>query len=117
MTESPVRQSYRRYLSVVVTVLVGGLLTALVVSNETRHAREEMIRQLQWRATNEAARFQHNLDRSLEVVDALAGLFTASQEVDRAEFRRFVADPLSRHPELYALQWLPRIPQAQRARF
>ncbi|NWG86700.1 MAG: EAL domain-containing protein [Hydrogenophilaceae bacterium] len=109
------RTPFRPYLGVVVAVLVGSLLSVLSMLQEQEVEQGHFDRQLEWRASNEAARFQFSLDRSLEVVESLNGLFNSSSVVDRAEFERFVAGPLSAHPEFQALQWLPRISQAERA--
>ena len=103
-------------LSVLLAVLAGALLTALAVGYDLHQSRRDAERQLAWRADNEAGRFQRSLDRSQEVVDALASFMTASRDVGQDEFRRFVHNPLQRHPEFHALQWLPRVTQAQRLR-
>ncbi|MGQ9861197.1 MAG: CHASE domain-containing protein [Thiobacillaceae bacterium] len=42
---------------------------------------------------------------------------TASRGVGPDEFRRFVENPLQRHPEFFALQWQPRVTLAERLRF
>ncbi len=107
----------RRYLACGLIALAGILLTALAVAYDWRQTQETMRRQLVWRADNEAMRFQRSLDRSLEVVDALASFLAASREVEREEFRLFAAGPLARHPEFYALQWLPKVDSPGRAAF
>lgn len=107
----------RRRLGCGLIALVGILLTALAVAYDWQQTQQAMQRQLVWRADNEAIRFQRSLDRSLEVVDALASFMTASREVDREEFRRFVANPLARHPEFHALQWLPKVTLAERGAY
>jgi len=106
-----------RHLSVLLAVLAGALLTALAVGYDLHQSRRDAERQLAWRADNEAGRFQRSLDRSQEVVDALASFMTASRGVEQDEFRRFVRNLLQRHPEFHALQWLPRVTQAQRSDF
>lgn len=113
----PFRSVLRRHLSVLLAVVAGSLLTALAVGYDLVQTRQEVDRQLAWRADSEAARFQRSLDRSIEVVDALASFMTASGEVDRDAFRRFVQNPLGKHPEFFALQWLPRVTQAARHGF
>ena len=98
-------------------LLTGSLLTALAVGYDLVQSQQELDRQLAWRADNEAGRFQRSLDRNLEVVDALASFMTASRVVEPDEFRRFVQNPLKRHPEFFALQWLPRVTQAERPEY
>ncbi len=50
----------------------------------------------------------------LDNLYAIEGLFLASQHVDRHEFRQFVSGSLQRHPELQALEWVPRVPAAEK---
>lgn len=114
---APRRPALRRHLSVLLAVVAGSLLTALAVGYDLVQTRQEADRQLAWRADNEAGRFQRSLDRSLEVVDALASFMTASGKVDRDAFRRFVQNPLQRHPEFLALQWQPRLTHGERPEY
>jgi diguanylate cyclase (GGDEF)-like protein/PAS domain S-box-containing protein len=113
----PRRYGIRRHLSALLAVLAGTLLTALAVGYDLMQRRQEVARELAWRAGNEAGRFQRSLDRSLEVVDTLASFINTSQEVEPDEFRRFAQETLQRHPKFFALQWLPRVPQAERPLF
>ncbi len=115
-TRRPSLRIATRYLSVVLTVLAGALLTGMAVHHEIERSRNDFHRQLEWRSGSLTARFQHSLDRSLEVVDALGGLFSTSMQVSRAEFRMYVERPLREHTEFQALQWLPRTEHAERAR-
>jgi len=111
------RTSLRGYLGVVLALGVGASLSVLSMLQVREAEQAEFQRQLEWRAVNEAARFQASFNRSLEVVESLNGLFVASGQVSREEFARFVAGPLAAHPEFQALQWLPRVSQAERAGF
>ena len=111
------RYGIRRHGSVLLAVVAGTLLTALAIGYDVTQTRRDVDRQLAWRAENEAAAFQHSLDRSFEVMDALASFMTASRGVGPDEFRRFVEHPLQRHPEFLALQWLPRVTLAERPMF
>ncbi len=60
---------------------------------------------------------RESLGNSLEALHSLRSFFLAQNAVDRARFRQFVGGVLSRHPELQALSWTPRVPAAQRAAF
>lgn len=60
---------------------------------------------------------QRTVNASLEVLHSLASFFRGSRLVERAEFRTFVEEALARHPEIYSLQWRPRVPAAERAGF
>ncbi len=81
-----------------------------------------------WQAERDGARFerlandrrqrvQRTINASLEVLHSLASFFRGSQMVERHEFRTFLDDSLRRHPEIYSLQWRPRVLAAERAAF
>ncbi len=106
-----------RYLSVAAVVLVGMALTFLGLRYEQSRAQEHFQRQLERLAESEAARFQRGLDRALEVVDGLGSFLSASIRVDRDEFAVYVQHALRTHPEIRALQWLPRVTADERAGF
>ncbi len=107
----------RRYGGVLAIVCAGCLLTFLTVRGEIRHSDEQLRVQLDWRAVNEAIRFQHSLKRATEVVDSVASFFAASAQVSADEFHFFSRGALRNHPEFQALQWLPRVTAASRPRF
>ncbi len=54
--------------------------------------------------------------RALEILHAVRALFELKPDVTRAEFARFVGRALERLPELQALEWIPRVDAAGRAR-
>lgn len=93
-------------------------LLALVVI-EVRHVRERTERRLDFeRRAAQVARAAHSsFDVPLEVLRSVPGLFEASDDVARAEFRAFVSDALERYPWIYALEWIPRVPGNERAAY
>ncbi len=50
----------------------------------------------------------------LDDLYAIEGLFMASQKVERGEFKQFVSGSFARHPGLQALEWIPRVPAAEK---
>ncbi len=54
-------------------------------------------------------RFEHLISGSFVVRD----VFQASHEIERAEFATLSRAVLQRYPEIQALEWLPRVPQAE----
>lgn len=114
---SRLRPFFRRYAAVLAVASLGVLLTLLFMRNEIHLAEQKLRVQLEWRATNEAARFQRSLDRALEVVDSVGRYFTASEQVSAEGFHYFSRGALRNHPEFQALQWLPRISASERQMF
>lgn len=57
------------------------------------------------------------VDAVVEIIDAVASFMASPEPVSRQAFSRFTAPVLSRHPEIYSIQWLPRIVQRERYQF
>ncbi len=69
----------------------------------------------------QASSLGHTLANSfegyLEVLHAIESFYASSREVDAHEFRAFVQGDLSRHVGIQALEWIPLVPDAERARY
>ena len=59
---------------------------------------------------------EKRIDGTISVLKSIAGLYAASRDVERKEFRAFV-DTLGEHSAVQALEWIPRVSRAQRAAF
>ncbi|MBE7559938.1 CHASE domain-containing protein [bacterium] len=58
---------------------------------------------------------QREFSEDLAALSALSAFYAASERVERAEFRAFVADTLARRPSIRALEWEPRLSTDRRA--
>jgi CHASE1-domain containing sensor protein/tRNA A-37 threonylcarbamoyl transferase component Bud32 len=63
------------------------------------------------------ANLRSAFEAPLEVLASTAALFEASEDVTRAEFSRFARPALERHPGIRALEWIPVVSGAERARY
>jgi CHASE1-domain containing sensor protein len=68
-------------------------------------------------ATSVVSNLRSALERPLEILEASGALFEASHDVSRSEFASFVRPALERHPGVRALEWIPIVAAAERARF
>ncbi len=104
-----------RQAPAICALILGGLLsliTAGVLREAEKRELREAVRQV---AKDRIEVLRGQVMRSMEVLHAIGSLYAVRAEVSRAEFRAFVADALSRQPELQALAWDPRVPGAERA--
>lgn len=106
-----------RRLSVALPML-GTLLALVLVFMQVFRAEQTRIQQA---FDNRAAAIETLLvEYTTHVVDsslALRDVFLASSDVSREQFALFARGILERHPEIQALEWLPRIRHQQRATF
>jgi CHASE1-domain containing sensor protein len=100
-----------------VVFILGVALTIAILA--ASRAREQAARKSEFErgAAQVALSVQRSFDVPLEVLRSVPALFEASSEVTRAEFRAFVRDALARNPWIYALEWIPRVPGAERSKF
>jgi signal transduction histidine kinase/DNA-binding NarL/FixJ family response regulator len=87
-----------------------GLISVVLHRAETRDL-QDAIEQV---AKDRVEVLRGQVLRSMEVLHGIASFYAARGEMSREEFRGFVADALSRQPELQALAWDPRVPGAER---
>ena len=109
--------SLGRYRHVALVLLLDVVLTAfffnIVQNQQQARAQAEFERQ----ASTYVAAIQKGIERNLEVLESIGGLFAASAVVERQDFRAFVKGPLSRHQEIQALSWNQRVKDSDRASY
>jgi len=99
-------------------VLGSGIALSLFAYNALRE-RDRTARQatIDGRVAGLVARLRETLETPIESANSVAGLFGASNLVERDEFRSFVGAALGREPLIHALQWAPRVRGDERNRF
>jgi signal transduction histidine kinase len=108
--------SRRRYIPV--ALALGAVIIASIALFYIVRERDLAIRQAEFerRASAHVTALQRGIERLLEVVESIGGLYAASNNmVARDDFQEFVKAPLSRHAEIQALEWIPRVKDSDRA--
>jgi PAS domain S-box-containing protein len=60
---------------------------------------------------------EKSIDRNLDSLNAIKGLFSSSPNVTRARFHTFVNSILSESDGIYSLRWAPRVADAERRHY
>ena len=95
-----------------------GIFIALMGSRFVeRRELSNAMREFDQISSRHAADLQRRIAVSLEGISSIKGLYAASQEVERDEFRVFVQGILERQPEIRAVSWIPRVTSVERAAF
>lgn len=76
-----------------------------------------MKTELQERADILAINLHKSVDVGFEVLRSIGQFYASSERVRRQDFQSFVQPALIRHPSIHALEWLPRLSQAERPGF
>ena len=99
------------------TVIVGALLTGasfwITQDLENQNIRLEQSRT----STLFVDKMKLELDSSINILNGIRGLYLASDNVTRDEFRVFTHNYLKQHPEIQALEWIPKILANERNRY
>jgi CHASE1-domain containing sensor protein len=106
-----------RQWPVVLVACLGIALSALgyyVIESWEQEKAQSGFRQ---RAAEVAALVQYSVDQTVDLLYAVRDLYGVTDNVDREAFRGFTQSMLARHPQIQALEWVPRVPDASRARF
>lgn len=82
------------------------ILLAFYVSHWENQALRNELREL---AKDRAQVLYANMRSSTEVLYSLASLHAATGEMALEQFTRFAQDAVIRHPELQAVEWVPRV--------
>ncbi len=82
------------------------VLLALYVAQWERNALRGELREL---ANDRAQILQANIQSATEVLHSLALLHTSSGSMPAEQFTLFARDAIGRHPELQAVEWIPRV--------
>ena len=96
-------------------VVAGGLALAVWSSHRLSADARRAAHADALQATRERIELlRSQLLRSTEILNSITAYFSASTDITRREFTRFVTPALQRQPELQALEWIPRVPTAAR---
>jgi PAS domain S-box-containing protein len=108
------REAWRVRLAPVGIPLLAAFALSIVMFTKVSAWEQDAARfDFEGHADDLAATFRSSLDRYLEVLNSVGSLF-ASADVDRQAFDQFVGRELLRHPGIKALEWIPRVPAANR---
>ena len=106
-----------RRISVATVILIGLALTASAYYLVRTWEQDVIDSEFERRANNHAAVLQTTIDQHVELLESLAGLYIASEHVERSEFRRFVDPILARNPEVQGYGWNPLVRSGERHAF
>jgi PAS domain S-box-containing protein len=100
---------------VLIVVVVGLALSISAFALASIWSEEQKRIKLEEYASNYVFAIQQEANSHIEALRNTLSLYAASREVERHEFHKFVSGIISRHVDIQALEWIPRVPHSQRA--
>ncbi len=104
----------RRARPVAFIVAIGLVMTGLVLATMGRLEWRKVQSEFNRLADDRHSSLQRSINDHMTVLIAIGALYDASEHVDRGQFTRFVTPLLQHHRGIQALEWVPRIPDAER---
>ena len=111
------RRLGHRYGVVLTLVLAGIGLSLAAFFREVAVEQERLIQRFDYLAQERAGSLQAGIDRALGSLFATGALYDASTEVTREEFAAFLRSHIELHPDIYGVEWLPRVADRDRDAF
>ncbi|MBW3584722.1 MAG: CHASE domain-containing protein [Cyanobacteria bacterium 0813] len=109
--------SHRRYIPAALTLWIGTSLSlaasVLVWHSENRRLQAQFHQQ----ADRLNVTLQQSINNNLEVLYSLQAFYSASTEVSKQDFKQFVHPTLSRNSAIHSVNWIRRVPAAQKAAY
>jgi PAS domain S-box-containing protein len=103
------------YIPVALTIFVGVMLSVVTFAVALRWEEHAIRDDFKHHRKEQISALKRGIDSNLLIVESLGGLYKASHKVERQEFREFVKPFLLSYPGIQALEWIPRVPDSQRA--
>ena len=110
-------ESFQRYWPAALLLIVGVVVSFAAFFFVLRHQEKLEGIAFDQRAGVLAGEIQTRIDRNLELLEGIGSLFSVTDHVQRSEFRDFVSRPLAHHSDIQALEWIPRVLDADRASY
>ncbi|MGB0466896.1 MAG: CHASE domain-containing protein [Pontibacterium sp.] len=106
--------SERRNLISLFVLIGGAILTLLtwmmVIESEHRQAKVDFEN----KTSPIMIAIERRVAANIEVVRSISSFYRGSAQVSRSDFKAFTWNALSYYPGIAALEWLPRVPAAER---
>ena len=107
----------RQYVIILVLASIGLTLSVLSFKFVMSQEKLEQEAAFEHAATTAARALEHSLHMNMMTLQSVNALYAASHTVERDEFHKFVTPILSQRKSLQALEWVPRVPHAERAKY
>ncbi|CAA9423228.1 Circadian input kinase A [uncultured Microcoleus sp.] len=109
--------SHRRYIPAALTLSIGTSLS-LAASALVWHGENQRLQaQFHQQADRLNVTLHQSINNNLEFLYSLQAFYSASTEVSRQDFKQFVHPTLSRNSAIHSVNWIRRVPAAQKAAY
>jgi len=101
-------------MPVVLSLLLGLLVSTLIGNRFYHYETKAALLHFKITVTDKVAIIERQIRSNIEALYSVEAFFNNSDKVTHQEFREYTASLLSRHKNIQALEWAPRITHQQR---
>ncbi len=109
--------SFFQHLPAVWLLFVGLVLAAGAAAKTADWEQRRMSADFEKAADQVMDSLHSEMRSSLDVLLSVQSFYLASREMEHGEFKKFTAPLLEQHREIYAIEWIPEIQDAERETF
>jgi signal transduction histidine kinase len=106
--------SHNQILLLLLLIFGGTICSLLLFVFITASEDKKMRTNFEQTAKVRISMFKDILEENLHALNWLGNLYKSSEKIGRSEFREFVWPYLQTHPEVQALEWVPRVLDSER---
>ncbi|PSB17294.1 histidine kinase [filamentous cyanobacterium Phorm 46] len=110
-------QSYRGYIPAALTLCTGTGLSLAAAAVVWHGENQRMKAEFHQQADRLNVALQQSINKNLEFLYSIKAFYSASAEVSRQNFKQFVQPALSRNSAIHSVNWILRVPAAQKAAY
>lgn len=110
-------QSYRRYIPAALTLCTGAGLSLIAAAVVWNWENQRMAAEFHQQADRLNATLQQSINKNLDFLYSIQAFYSASAEVSRQDLREFVQPALSRNAAVFSVNWVLRVPAADKAAY
>jgi PAS domain S-box-containing protein len=107
----------RQHLVALAVLCVGTLLSWGLFLELRGREREDLQHVFLKDVQDRVSAIKRTMELDAMIVESVGGLYAASNEVERGEFRVFAVPLLASRSSLRALEWVPRVPESKRSEY
>ncbi len=99
-------------------LICAGLVPSILLFTGIRESENNKLRMsFEHAAQERILALTERIEQNFEALNWIHGLYENSHDVERSEFQRFVKPYFQSHPEIQAIEWIPRVRNTERAAY
>jgi len=106
-----------RHAATAAVACAGIVLSVVLFAGLRDRERDRVQIDFQRAAEDRVAALWKDISSHLLIMESIRSFYASSQKVGRSEFQAFVTPLLQHHPNIQALEWIPRVHHSERAAY